>query len=100
MPATAISTLGLYRGSLALLVDLYELTMAYGYWKSGREDLESAFHLFFRHNPFDGGYALAAGLGSVIDLLDDLKYTPSDLTYLEGLEGTTGKPLFEKKFLD
>jgi nicotinate phosphoribosyltransferase len=100
MLAPAISTLGLYRGSLALLVDLYELTMAYGYWKSGRRDLEAVFHLFFRHNPFDGGYAVAAGLGSVVDLLDSFEYAPADLEYLEGLEGTTGRPLFEPAFLD
>ena len=46
----------LYRPSLALLTDLYQLTMAYAYWKSGMERLEAAFHLFFRRNPFKGGF--------------------------------------------
>ena len=44
--------------SLALLTDFYELTMAYGYWESGKESDEAAFHLFFRENPFDGGFAI------------------------------------------
>ena len=45
----------IYRSSLALLTDLYELTMAYGYWKLGRADQEAVFHLFFRTAPFGGG---------------------------------------------
>ena len=40
-----------------MLTDLYQLTMAYGYWKSGRAEREAVFHLFFRKAPFNGGYA-------------------------------------------
>lgn len=71
--------------SLALLTDLYELTMAYGYWESGKESDEAAFHLFFRESPFDGGFAIAAGLQSVIDYLDALRFTDDDLAYLGGM---------------
>lgn len=71
--------------SLALLTDLYELTMAYGYWESGKESDEAAFHLFFRESPFDGGFAIAAGLQSVIDYLDALRFTEDDLAYLGGI---------------
>ena len=39
-----------------LKTDLYQLTMAYGYWKTGRHDQESVFHLFFREHPFGGGF--------------------------------------------
>lgn len=47
-----MSTLGaLYKSSLGLLTDLYQLTMAYGYWKTGRHDQQSVFHLFFRKHP-------------------------------------------------
>ena len=51
----------------ALLTDLYQLTMAYGYWRAGRHDDEAVFHLFFRRPPFGGGYALACGLEPAID---------------------------------
>ena len=30
-------------GAQALLTDLYELTMAYGYWKTGKADQEAAY---------------------------------------------------------
>ena len=59
----------LYRHSLALLTDLYQLTMAYGYWKSGRHQREAVFHLYFRKNPFGGPFALAAGLDRVIEFI-------------------------------
>ena len=58
----------LYRPSFALLADLYQLTMAYGYWKSGIANRETVFHLFFRKTPFSGGYAITAGLGQAIEL--------------------------------
>ena len=46
----------LYGGSLALLTDLYQLSMACGYWKAGTSDREDVFHLTFRRPPFGGGY--------------------------------------------
>ena len=90
----------LYRESLALLTDLYQITMAYGYWKEGRAELEAAFHLYFRTPPFGGGFTLACGMGPAIEMLESLRFTPSDLAYLEGLRGDDGSPLFEPAFLD
>lgn len=86
--------------SMALLTDLYQLTMAYGYWKSGRADHEAVFHLHFRKPPFGGGYTVAAGLEPVIDWLQGFRFTPDDLTYLGTLAGNDGKPLFNAAFLD
>lgn len=86
--------------SLALLTDLYQLTMAYGYWKLGRAEHEAVFHLFFRRNPFRGGYAVAAGLEQAIEFLDNFHFPNEDLTYLAGLTGNDDKPLFEQAFLD
>lgn len=80
--------------SLALLTDLYELTMAYGYWKKKMHEEEAVFHLFFRRAPFKGGYTVAAGLESVVAFLSNLKFTTDDLEYLASLQ------LFEKGFLD
>lgn len=90
----------LYGKSLSLLTDLYQLTMAYGYWKSGQADRESVFHLFFRRNPFKGGYAIAAGLQTAIDHLNDFSFTDDDLEYLATITGNDGAPLFEQAFLD
>jgi len=45
----------IYRTPLALLTDLYQLTMANGYWKTGRAEQQAVFHLFFRKNPFADG---------------------------------------------
>lgn len=89
-----------YGGSLALLTDLYELTMAYGYWKLGMAERQAVFHLFFRRKPFQGGFAVAAGLEVALDFIENFRYTDSDLSYLEQLKGNDGKPLFEKGFLD
>lgn len=86
--------------SAALLTDLYQLTMAYGYWKSGRADHEAVFHLHFRKTPFGGGYAIACGLEQVIDWLQGFRFAPEDLAYLARLPGNDGKPLFESAFLD
>ncbi|NBC11205.1 MAG: hypothetical protein GVY24_05635 [Planctomycetes bacterium] len=90
----------IYRTPLGLLTDLYQLTMAYGYWKLGRADEEAVFHLFFRKPPFGGGYAVAAGLGHVVDLLRGFKFERSDLDYLATLTGNDGGALFEPAFLD
>ena len=96
-----MNTLGtLYKSSLGLLTDLYQLTMAYGYWKTGRHDQEAVFHLFFRKHPFGGGFTVAAGLATVVEYLEGLRFDPDDLAYLAGLRGNDEQPLFEPAFLD
>lgn len=84
----------------ALLTDLYQLTMAYGYWKTKRAEHEAVFHLHFRKPPFGGGYTIAAGLEPVIDWLQDFRFAPDDLAYLARLPGNDGRPIFETAFLD
>ncbi|MEM8735943.1 MAG: nicotinate phosphoribosyltransferase [Planctomycetota bacterium] len=86
--------------SLALLTDLYQLTMAYGYWKLGRSEQRSVFHLFFRKPPFGGGYAVAAGLGQVLEFLAEFSFDDEDIEYLATLEGNDGEPLFDSGFLE
>ena len=90
----------IYRPSLLLLADLYELTMACGYWKLGREADEAVFHLFFRTNAFNGGYTVAAGLGYVVDYLSNLRIDDADAAYLRGLRGSDGEALFDPAFVD
>jgi len=90
----------LYRQPLALLTDLYQLTMSYGYWKAGLDKKEAIFHLFFRKRPFQGGFTIAAGLETVIDYLKDFRFSASDLDYLSSLCNNDGTPLFEPQFFD
>ena len=86
--------------SLSLLTDLYQLTMAYGYWKQGLQQHEAVFHLFFRKAPFNGSYAVACGLQTVVDYLQRFRFEREDLIYLSQLTGNEGSPLFEPAFLD
>lgn len=93
------SLTNLYRDSLSLLTDLYQLTMAYGYWKSGTSNKETVFNLFFRKRPFQNGYALACGLSYVLDYVEGLQFDDSDVEYLATLRGIDKQPLFEPDFL-
>ncbi|MHB1946909.1 MAG: nicotinate phosphoribosyltransferase [Gammaproteobacteria bacterium] len=83
-----------------LLTDLYQLTMAYGYWKLGLHEREAVFHMIFRKLPFHGNYAVACGLGTVIEFLEQWRFTDEDLTYLSGLRAPNGSDLFAPEFLD
>lgn len=89
----------LYQPNLALLTDLYQLTMAYGYWHEKAAPREAIFHLFFRKHPFDGEFAIAAGLADAIDYIRDFHFSTSDLDYLAELEGSDRRPLFPQEFL-
>ncbi len=82
-----------------LFTDLYELTMAYGYWKKGWSERGAIFYLCFRKEPFSGGYALASGLESVIEFLENFQFSSSDIAYLSSLTDSQKKPLFEEAFL-
>lgn len=86
--------------TVALLTDLYELTMAYGYWTHGMFDRPAVFHVTFRTLPFHGGYAIAAGLDDVIDFLSRLRFADDDVAYLRSLRGDDGGALFEPRFLE
>ncbi len=83
-----------------LLTDLYQFTMAYGYWKLGIHDRKAVFQLIFRKNPFQSNYAIACGLATVIDFLKDWHFADDDLEYLQTLYAANGKPLFTAEFLD
>src|SRR5688572_20891708 len=91
---------GVYGGSLALLTDLYQLSMACGYWKAGHSEREAVFHLTFRRPPFGGGYAIAAGIASALTYLRRFQVTDDDVAYLATLTDNEDKPLFERGFLD
>ena len=86
--------------SLGLLTDLYQITMAQGYWKTGMDRLEAVFHLSFRRNPFGGAFSVACGLAPAIESLQSFGFDESDRAYLATLQGNDGEPLFEPAFLD
>lgn len=69
-----------------LLTDLYELTMLAGYLEQGMHETPAVFDLFFRHNPFKGGYAIFAGLEPALSYLEDLAFGDEELSYLDGLK--------------
>jgi nicotinate phosphoribosyltransferase len=89
-----------YRGSLGLLIDLYELTMAYGYWQTGTWRNEAVFTLHFRKPPFGSGFTLACGLAPAIEFIEGFRFSEEDLAYLATLRGDDGSPLFTAEFLD
>jgi nicotinate phosphoribosyltransferase len=83
-----------------LLTDLYQLTMAYGYWKSHVHERQAVFHLFFRKNPFNSGFSVACGLADVIEYIAAFRFDEDELAYLGSLTGNDDKPLFETDFID
>jgi len=68
-----------------LLTDLYQLTMAAGYFESGKAGEIATFELFFRHLPRYRNFVLAAGLEQVVDYLEKLQFTDEEIAYLRTL---------------
>ena len=75
-----------------MLTDLYELTMAQGYFNKGKRE-EAVFDLFYRSNPCNHGYAIFAGLNQAVEFLNNFNYTEDDLEYLANQD-------FDPEFLD
>lgn len=67
----------------ALIADLYQITMAYAYWKSGKVDDNAVFDLYFRKNPFEGEFTIFAGLDECLKFLENFRYSDSDIDYLK-----------------
>ena len=71
--------------NLGLYTDFYELSMAQGYFYSGKKNNRVVFDYFFRTNPYKSGFAVFAGLFDFLKSLKDFKYSESDIKYLKGL---------------
>ena len=79
----------------AMLMDLYELTMANGYFLDEESrGTRVAFDVFYRRNPDGGGFALFAGLEQIVDYLVNLHFDADDIAYLRSLG------LFDDAFLN
>ena len=77
----------------ALFTDFYELTMAQGYWKNNMDE-PAVFDMFFRRNPFNGGFSVFAGLETLIQYITNFSFSDQDIEYLESLK------CFEPGFLE
>ena len=84
----------------ALLTDLYQLTMAQGYWACGKIDEEACFTMFFRETPFKGGFAVACGMAQLAEMIDGFRFSNDDIAYLASLDAPGGGRLFDPEFLD
>ncbi len=80
--------------NIAMLMDLYEATMAGGLLNSKHKNSTAYFDMFFRRVPDNGGYAVMAGLAPLIEALKDLKFSDDDIKYFNGLH------IFNDEFLD
>lgn len=77
-----------------MVTDLYELTMLAGYLEEGTHETPAVFDLFYRNNPFQGSYAIFAGLEPALDYLEQLHFTREELAYLDSLG------IFKPRFIE
>jgi len=79
---------------LTLLTDFYQLTMMQGYFKNNKADQIVVFDLFFRSNPHEGSFSVAAGLQQIIEYINSLCFSSEDIDYLKSLN------VFSPDFID
>ncbi|MFS1141053.1 nicotinate phosphoribosyltransferase [Enterococcus hirae] len=72
--------------SLTLHTDLYQINMMQTYWELGRADLHAVFECYFRDMPFNHGYAVFAGLERLVEYLENLTFSESDIEYLRKMD--------------
>lgn len=78
----------------ALLTDMYQVTMAYAYFKGGRHEEQSCFELFFRTNPFKGQYTLYCGLHEALEMVASFRFTEEDISYLKDVMPNCDREFF------
>lgn len=79
--------------NISMMMDFYELTMAYGYFKNKDRDTKVAFDVFYRKNPDKGGFAIFAGLEQIVEYIEGIRFEEDDIAYLRSC-GT-----FDEEFL-
>ena len=77
----------------ALITDFYELTMMQGYYLE-HHDGRAVFDMFYRTNPFQGGYTIFTGVEELIDKLGSISFSDDDISYLDSLR------MFDRSFLE
>lgn len=71
--------------SLVLHTDLYQINMIQTYWAQGIADKNAVFEAYFRKNPFNNGYAVFAGLEKLVNYIQNLRFSDTDIAYLKEL---------------
>lgn len=84
----------------SLYTDLYQLTMAQGYFLSGKAEQRASFSMNFRKLPFKGGYAVFCGSATLIEMFKNFTFEDDEISYLSSIEAPGGGKLFCKEFLD
>ncbi len=80
--------------NLTMMMDLYEMTMANGYFSEETRADSVTFDVFYRKNPDNGGFAIFAGVEQIIEYIENLHFEEDDIAYLRGLQ------LFDEAFLE
>ena len=80
--------------NLTMMMDLYEMTMANGYFSEETRADSVTFDVFYRKNPDNGGFAIFAGVEQIIEYIENLHFEEDDIAYLRGLQ------LFDEEFLE
>lgn len=79
--------------NLSMVMDLYELTMSNGYFTGNDISTRVAFDVFYRNNPDKGGFSIFAGLGQIVEYIENLHFAENDIEYFKNLG------IFDEKFL-
>ncbi len=79
--------------NISMMMDLYELTMANGYFLQEQSSKKVAFDVFYRRNPDGGGFSIFAGLEQILQYLEEMHFSEEDVAYLRSLN------LFDERFL-
>ncbi|MCD7808225.1 MAG: nicotinate phosphoribosyltransferase [Erysipelotrichaceae bacterium] len=80
--------------NITMIMDFYELTMSYNYFKQGKGDEIAYFDMFYRNNPDNGGFVIFAGLQQLIEAIKDMRFTDDDIEFLRSLN------TFDEEFFD
>lgn len=77
-----------------MMTDFYELTMAQTYFDKGEQNKKVYFDIFFRKNPFNGGYSISGGLDNIVEYINNFKISDENIEYLRSLGN------FKEEFLE
>ena len=71
--------------SLTLHTDLYQINMMQVYFNQGIHNKKAVFEVYFRQLPFKNGFAVFAGLERIVNYLENLTFSETDIAYLKEL---------------